>query len=345
MPPAKQTTPQGTKASPSTAATKPAGSNGNGANAYATCEECGAPLDEKQRYCVSCGARRRDKGGPAVQYFASAGKRGRRGSGKATGTSGARAAAVLFFVVLPIAVAIGVLVGKGNGNDNQDVADAIKNLQVGSSGTALASTASTTPVTSDWTLDKGYTVELKTLPQSSDQAAVDAAKKDATSKGAADVGVISTSEFTVTPAPQGGGYVLYSGEFKTKAEATKAIAKLKPKFLGALVVAVKRNSGGDQGQLVDKTAYGDVHKVEGFTPSASKVASDTALVNQESQKTGKNYVDSQKDLPDVIVVGGDGGGSSNPAGQGHGDGCPRQGRRRAASRSRSPSCACTRRRS
>src|SRR3954452_14730968 len=142
MPPIKKTAKRGT-ASPSTAATKTAApSNGNGANAYATCEECGAPLDEKQRYCVSCGARRRDKGGPAVQYFAGAGKRARRGSGKATGGSGARAAAVLFFVVLPIAVAIGVLVGKGNGpNNDQKIADAIKSLQAGDGGTALASAA------------------------------------------------------------------------------------------------------------------------------------------------------------------------------------------------------------
>jgi hypothetical protein len=305
MPPVKQTTQK--KAS-------------NGAAAYATCEECGAPLDEKQRYCVSCGARRRDKGGPAVQYFASAGKRTRRGSGKASGTSGARAAAVLFFVVLPIAVAIGVLVGKGNGgNNDQDLADAIKNLRASGTGSQLASTAAATPITSDWTLDKGYTVELKTLPaDGTDQSAVDAAKKDATDQGATDVGIINTSDFTVTPAPPGGGFVLYSGEFKSKAEATKALGKLKAKFKDAQIVSVKSNGGGE-GQLVDKTSYGDVHKVEGFQASSQKVASDTALVNQESQKTGQNYVDSQKDLPDVIVVGGSGGGSSNPAATGNGD--------------------------
>jgi hypothetical protein len=225
---------------------------------------------------------------------------------------------VLFFVVLPIAVAIGVLVGKGNSNDNTDLADAIKNLHAGGTSTQLASTGTTAAVASDWTLDSGYTVELKTLPQSSDQVAVDAAKKDATSKGAPDVGIINPSDFTVTPAPQGGGYVLYSGQYKSKAEAIKALAKVKSKFPGAAVVSVKKNAGGE-GKLVNKTAYGDVHKVEGFTPSAPKVASDTAIVNQESQKTGKNYVNSQKDLPDVIVVGGSGGGSSNPAGQGNGD--------------------------
>ena len=303
-------------ATPSTEKT----TKGNGASAYATCEECGAPLDEKQRYCVSCGARRRDKGGPAVQYFANAGKRTRRSGGRAGGPSGARAAAVLFFIVLPIAVAIGVLVGKGNGNDNKDLADAIKNLQAGGgTGTQLASTAAATPITSDFTLDKGYTVELKTLPvDGTDQSAVSSAKQSATSQGATDVGIINTSEFSVTPAPPANTYVLYSGQFKSKGEATKALGKLKAKFKDAQVVSVKRNSSGE-GQLVDKTAYGDVHKVEGFAPTQQKVASDTALVNQEAQKTGKNYVDSQKNLPDVIVVGGSGGGSSNPGAQGNGD--------------------------
>ena len=292
---------------------------GNGKAEYASCEECGAPLDEKQRYCVSCGARRRDLGGPTTQYFAKAGRR-RRGAGGRTGTSGASAAAVLFFVVLPIAVAVGVLVGKGNGgNNDQQLADAIKNLQAnGGSGAQLASTAST-PIASDFTLDQGYTVELKTLPSSSDQAAVDAAKKDATSKGATDVGIINPSDFTVTPAPQSGGLVLYSGQFKTKEEATKALAKLKSKFPGAQVVQVKRSSSAGAGKLVAKTQYGDVHQVSGFQATPQKVASDTALVNQEGKKTGQDYVGSQKDLPDVIVVGGSGGGSSTPGAQGNGD--------------------------
>jgi hypothetical protein len=148
---------------------------------------------------------------------------------------------------------------------------------------------------------------------------VDAAKQDATSKGASDVGIINPSDFTVTPAPRGGGLVLYSGQFKTKGEATKALGKLKAKFPGAQVVAVKRSSSGGQGKLVAKTQYGDVHQVSGFQATPQKVASDTAMVNQEGQKTGQNYVNSQKSLPDVIVVGGSGSGSSNPAAQGNGD--------------------------
>jgi sporulation related protein len=296
---------------------------GNGSAPYAKCEECGAPLDEKQRYCVSCGARRRDEEGPAVKYLAKAGRKTRSATGRAKGASGARAAAVLFFVVLPIAVAIGVLVGKGNGgNNDQQLADAIKQLQTSrGSGSQLASTGAATPIASDFTLDQGFTVELKTLPSSSDQAAVDAAKKDATSKGATDVGIINPSDFTVTPAPQGGGLVLYSGQFKTRDEANKALAKLKSKFLGAVVVEVKRSAGAaGAGKLVAKTQYGDVHQVSGFQATPQKVASDTALVNQEGKKTGQDYVGSQKNLPDVIVVGGSGGGStSSPGAQGNGD--------------------------
>ena len=221
-----------------------------------------------------------------------------------------------------IAVAIGVLVGKGNGNNDQGLADAIKGLHAGGgSGGQLASTAATTPTTSDFTLDKGYTVELKTLPaDGTDQAAVDSAKQGATSQGAADVGIINTSEFTVTPAPPANTYVLYSGRFKSKAEATKALGKLKGKFKDAKgVVSVKKNASRE-GQLVNNTAYG----VTSTRSRASrrvprKTASDTAIVNQEGQKTGKNYIDSQKNLPDVIVVRRLGRRSSNPAGQGNGD--------------------------
>ena len=234
---------------------------------------------------------------------------------------GARAAAVLFFVVLPIAVAIGVLVGKGNGNNDQSSPTRSRACRrAGGSGGQLASTAATTPITSDFTLDKGYTVELEDPPRRRHRPSggrLGQAGRHLPGGG-------RRRDHQHAPSSRSRRrrrrirYVLYSGQFKSKAEATKALGKLKGKFKDAQVVSVKKNASGE-GQLVNKTAYGDVHKVEGFTPSAQKVASDTAIVNQEAQKTGKNYIDSQKDLPDVIVVGGSGGGSSNPAGQGNGD--------------------------
>jgi hypothetical protein len=90
---------------------------------YEPCEECGAPLDPQQRYCVECAARRGNGSNPASRYFAAMSKKSRRplvkGQAKAPG-GGSRAAAVAFFALLPIAVALGVVVGRsGSGNDNE----------------------------------------------------------------------------------------------------------------------------------------------------------------------------------------------------------------------------------
>lgn len=91
---------------------------------YEPCEECGAPLDPQQRYCVECAARRGNGSNPASRYFAAMSKKSRRplvkGQGKAPG-GGSRAAAVGFFALLPIAVALGVVVGRsGSGSSNED---------------------------------------------------------------------------------------------------------------------------------------------------------------------------------------------------------------------------------
>jgi hypothetical protein len=91
---------------------------------YEPCEECGAPLDPQQRYCVECAARRGNGSNPASRYFAAMSKKSRRpltrSQAKAPG-GGSRAAAVGFFALLPIAVALGVVVGRsGSGESNED---------------------------------------------------------------------------------------------------------------------------------------------------------------------------------------------------------------------------------
>jgi len=89
------------------------------------CEECGAPMDPQQRYCVECAARRGNGSNPASRYFAAMSKKSRRpltrSQAKAPG-GGSRAAAVGFFALLPIAVAIGVVVGRsgGSGDSNEE---------------------------------------------------------------------------------------------------------------------------------------------------------------------------------------------------------------------------------
>ncbi len=116
---------------------------------YEPCEECNAPLDPQQRYCVNCGARRGNGTNPSSRYFAEMSKRAHRPPPRppAKTGSGSRAAAVGFFALLPIAVAIGVVVGR-SGNDsgsNDALLEALRNqpTTATSGATAAATTAST----------------------------------------------------------------------------------------------------------------------------------------------------------------------------------------------------------
>jgi hypothetical protein len=87
--------------------------------AYEPCEECGAPMDPQQRYCVNCAARRGNGTNPSSRYFAAMSKRARRPlvrpAAKQSPTS--RAAAVGFFALLPIAVVIGVAIGRSGSSE------------------------------------------------------------------------------------------------------------------------------------------------------------------------------------------------------------------------------------
>ncbi|MGA8744712.1 MAG: hypothetical protein WB507_02475 [Solirubrobacterales bacterium] len=116
-------------------------------NQYEPCEECGAPLDPQQRYCVNCAARRGNGANPASRYFATMSKRARRPVTRPPARpSTSRAAAVGFFALLPIAVAIGVLVGRdGTGNNDQALLEALRhqNATAAATSTTAAKTAAT----------------------------------------------------------------------------------------------------------------------------------------------------------------------------------------------------------
>jgi hypothetical protein len=111
----------------------------NGQSQLEPCEECGAPLDPQQRYCVNCAARRGNGANPASRYFASMSQRARRPPARppAKEGSGSRAAAVAFFALLPIAVAIGVVVGRsgGDGSENEALLEALRNRPAAVAGT------------------------------------------------------------------------------------------------------------------------------------------------------------------------------------------------------------------
>jgi hypothetical protein len=114
---------------------------------YEPCEECGAPLDPQQRYCVNCAARRGSGTNPASRYFATMSKRARRPATRPPAKPAtSRAAAVGFFALLPIAVAIGVLVGRsGTGNNYQALLEALRHQNATAAATS-AGPATTTAV-------------------------------------------------------------------------------------------------------------------------------------------------------------------------------------------------------
>jgi len=198
--------------------------------AFEPCEECGAPMDPQQRYCVNCAARRGNGANPASRYFAVMSKRSRRPLTPPPPKQGvsSRAAAVGFFSLLPLAVALGVMVGRGDsGESNSDaLLQALKERQA---------TAATT-------------------------AAAPAANANSAAKG------------------------------KAKAKGAKAAKK-------------------GEGKVV-ATANGDVHEVANFKASKQKEEEDTRIVEENPEQTGENYIKAQQNLPDVIVVGGEGGGSA-----------------------------------
>lgn len=127
--------------------TEPEQNPPNGQSQYEPCEECGAPLDPQQRYCVQCAARRGNGANPSSRYFAAMSKRARRPLTRpqTKGGSGSRAAAVAFFALLPVAVGIGVVVGR-SGSDGTDEAllQALRQQDAAVASTGPAATGPTT---------------------------------------------------------------------------------------------------------------------------------------------------------------------------------------------------------
>src|SRR4051794_26089861 len=213
------------------------------APAYDACDQCSAPMDEAQRYCVVCGAYRHNAGDPVARYLSSS-RRPRAAAAPVAVASAGRSDnrwTLLALVLLPVAAAAGVLVGRGGNSSNDDILAALKAqkapiVRLGGSGAGAASAgggaaAGAGTISRDFALSKGFVVKLRTLPATSDTAAVTDAKRAAKAKGASDVGVINPSDFTLKPGT-GGAYLVYSGEFKARAQAAKALAKLKKKFPG-----------------------------------------------------------------------------------------------------------------
>ena len=130
---------------------------------YEPCEECGAPLDPQQRYCVECAARRGNGSNPASRYFAAMSKKSRwpltKSQAKVPG-GGSRAAAVGFFALLPIAVALGVVVGRSGGSGDSNEEALLKALHQAETQ-QVATAAPVTEETTATTTGKGAKVAAK----------------------------------------------------------------------------------------------------------------------------------------------------------------------------------------
>jgi hypothetical protein len=294
------------------------------ATAYESCEQCAAPVEATQRYCVVCGTRRKHVYDPAARFLAEAGGRTRRTRGGGPPARPPRRTAslglALALAAIPLAVAVGVLIaGSGNTVNNKLLAalraekPPVVNVTGGggSSATSAGTTApssTTTPVarlTSTFAQQQGYAIELQTLPGSgTTQATVTAAENKARSHGATAVGLISQSDFKVTPAPPTGDYVIYSGHYSSSSAATAALDKLGHAFPSARVIHVTSATAAATAsdKVLSRTQYGSAQQVTGYKPSASQLTTGGQIASQESKEENGPYVKSQQGLPSVISV-------------------------------------------
>jgi hypothetical protein len=282
---------------------------------FESCEQCGSPVDTSQRYCVVCGSRRKHAHDPAARFLTTAAGRS-RAAARLTPARKRRSAGLgtaLVLAAIPLAVGLGLLIGRaGNGTDAKLLAalKAQKPVLVNVGGAAASGSdttaAAATPAAalpSSFPLQKGYAIELTVLPAGSDQAAAAAAENNARAKGAKAVGLISQSDFKVTPSPAAGDYVIFAGSYKQQAAAQQGLARLKKSFPAAKVIAVQSVSSSSAAPALYNTAYGTVHSVSGLkAPSNAQLAQGQQLAQQVASKINKNYVNSQKGLPDVTSL-------------------------------------------
>lgn len=225
------------------------------------CTYCGAPLAGDQRYCLNCGRRRGNVRPPWTRAAAPDPATKAPSSWVIAGRSVSPRLLGGGLAIFVVALLLGIVIGdSGDGGKQVAAAPQVITVSVPSSGAAAAAPAS---FTSDWPSGKdGFTVQLQTLPKNGTQPAqVAQAKTAAQSKGAQDVGALDSDEFS---SLAGGNYVVYSGVFDTRKQATKALSKLKGKFAGAKVVKVSAGGGlaaqGDAGALSGKKKSATVGK-------------------------------------------------------------------------------------
>lgn len=288
------------------------------ASPYQPCDACGAPLDDRQRYCVACGARRKHTDDPAARFLSAA--TGRRRAAAAAPSTPARhrrgtasAATAAAVAVIPLALGLGVLIGRDSSAGDSKLIAALRAERApvaavsgpaaaaGASHTSRVASAGSVPPASTFGLTRGYAVQLGTLPAGTGQTAAAAAEQADRAKGASGVGLIAQSDFHVTPSPPPGAFVIYAGADTSQAAAQKALVRLKARFPTAKVIAV-RAVGASSGPapVLSRTRYGAAHQVAGYKPTPQALAQGAQVAAQDSHSTGQAA--SGSGLPDVVAV-------------------------------------------
>lgn len=263
------------------------------------CRACGAPLATDQRYCLNCGERRT---GPRLEFGELFGPPpGAAGPATVptppvpprTSWWTARNTTLVAAGVAGLLL-VGGLLGSALSDPEIQVASpkpvVVNAAAPAAAPAAAAAAAAPTEFVSDWTGEDGWTIQLQTLPKDgTDPAAIAQAKTAATGQGAADVGALDADEY---PSLDGGTYVIYSGVFTSKKEATAALKDLKASFPDAKVVEVSSSDPDADSSSGDGAASSDTGG------NGASTASDSDLKALENS-SGDDYVKKSKKLKDT----------------------------------------------
>jgi hypothetical protein len=134
----------------------------------AHCDECNAPVEEEQRYCVVCGAHRRHVEDPAARYLSELTARSRTKRAGTVARPAGRAAArgrglglAVALALVPVAAAVGVVAERSHNDNNakliqalakeQAAADAVSSAAATGAGTSASSGGTSSTANADTT--------------------------------------------------------------------------------------------------------------------------------------------------------------------------------------------------
>lgn len=113
------------------------------------CDECNAPVEEEQRYCVVCGAHRRHVEDPAARYLSELTARSRTKRAGTVARPAGRSAArgrglglAVALALVPVAAAVGVVAERSNNHNNAKLIQALAKEQAAADAVSSAATTS-----------------------------------------------------------------------------------------------------------------------------------------------------------------------------------------------------------